>query len=59
MYNVYNPDIIAIQETKIDRNILTSKLFPDNFTYDVYRNDRTLNGGVYLVIVWCCLDLQF
>ena len=45
MYNVYNPDIIAIQETKIDRNILTSELFLDSFNYDVYRNDRTLNGS--------------
>jgi exonuclease III len=40
-----DPDIIAIQETKIDRNIFTSELFPDNFNYDVDRNDRTLNGG--------------
>ena len=42
---IEDPDIIAIQETKIDRNIFTSELFPDNFNYDVYRNDRTLNGG--------------
>jgi hypothetical protein len=28
---IEDPDIIAIQETKIDRNILTSELFPDNF----------------------------
>jgi hypothetical protein len=42
---IEDPYIIAIQETKIDRNIFTSELFPDNFNYDVYRNDRTLNGG--------------
>jgi exonuclease III len=49
-YTVLDPDIIAIQETKIDRNILTSELFQDNINYDVYRNDRTLNGGgvIYL-----------
>jgi hypothetical protein len=43
-------NIIAIQETKIDRNIFTSELFPDNFNYDVYRNDRTLNGGGVMTI---------
>ena len=37
---IEDPDIIAIQETKIDRNILTSELFPDNFNYDVYRNTK-------------------
>jgi exonuclease III len=51
MYNVYIPDIIAIQETKIDRNILTSELFLDSFNYDVYRNDRTLNGGGVILLV--------
>ena len=30
---IEDPHIIAIQETQIDRNILTSKLFPDNFNY--------------------------
>jgi exonuclease III len=47
---IEDPDIIAIQETNIDRNILTSELFQDNINYDVYRNDRTLNGGgvIYL-----------
>ena len=46
-----DPDIIAIEEIKIDRNILTSELFPDNFKYDVYRNDRTLNGGGVILLV--------
>jgi hypothetical protein len=48
---IEDPDIIAIQETKIDRNILTSELLPDNFNYDVYRNDRTLNGGGVILLV--------
>ena len=48
---IEDPDIIVIQETKIDRNILTSELFPDNFNYDVYRNDRTLNGGGVILLV--------
>lgn len=46
---IEDPDIIAIKETKIDKNILTSELFPDN--YDVYRNDRTLNGGGVILLV--------
>ena len=51
-----DPDIIAIQEIKIDRNILTSELCPDNFNYDVYRNDRILNGGgVNLLVNKTCL----
>jgi exonuclease III len=48
---IEDPDIIAIQETNIDRNILTSELFQDNINYDVYRNDRTLNGGGVILLV--------
>jgi hypothetical protein len=41
-----------ISETQFeDRKILTSELFPDNFNYDVYRNDRTLNGGGVILLV--------
>ena len=48
------PEIIAIQETKIDKTILTCKLCPDNLDYDIYRNDRTLHGrgdGVILLVI--------
>ena len=48
---IEDPDIIAIQETNIDKYILISELFPDNFNYDVYRNDRTLNGGGVILLV--------
>ena len=43
--------ILAIQETKIDNSILTSELFPESFPYNVYRKDRTLNGGGVMLLV--------
>ena len=44
---------MAIQETKIDSSIATSKLFPEtsDSPYSVYRKDRDLHGcGVILLI---------
>ena len=45
------PDIVALQETKIDGTISSSELFHDNLGYDVFRNDRTLKGGDVLLLV--------
>ena len=41
----YKPQIVAIQETKIDSSKPTSELFPESCIYSVYRKDRTLSGG--------------
>ena len=38
----HQPQIVAIQETKIDSSISTSELFPESCPYSVYRKDRTL-----------------
>ena len=47
----HQPQIVAIQETKIDSSIPTSELFPESCPYNVYRKDRTLDGyGVLLHI---------
>ena len=43
----HQPQIVAIQETKIDSSISTSELFPETCQYNVYRKDRNSNGG------WC------
>ena len=39
----HQPQIVAIQETKIDSSISTSELFPESCPYNVYRKDRTLD----------------
>ena len=46
-----DPDIVAITETWLDPTVLSSELFPPNFT--VYRRDRpstTMGGGVLLAV---------
>jgi hypothetical protein len=48
---VENPDIIAIQETKVNKSILTPELLPNNLNFDVYRNDSTLHGGGVMLLV--------
>ena len=42
--DLHQPQIVAIQETKIDNTISTSELFPETCPYNVYRKDRTLDG---------------
>ena len=47
----HQPQIVAIQETKIDSSISTSELFPESCAYNVFRKDRTLDAsGVMLLI---------
>ena len=36
----HQPQIVAIQETKIDSSISTPELFPETCPYNVYRKDR-------------------
>ena len=42
---------MAIQETKIDSSISTSELFPVSCPYNVYRKDRTLDGGGVMLLI--------
>ena len=47
----HQPQIVAIQEIKIDSSISTSELFPETCPYNVYRKDRNSKGcGVMLLI---------
>ena len=49
--NFHQPQIVAIQETKIDSSIPTSELFPESCPYNVYRKDRTLDGGGVMLLI--------
>ncbi|CAG2237329.1 unnamed protein product [Mytilus edulis] len=51
-----NPDIVALQETKIDKSITTNELIPDTLGYDIYRNDRTGKGGGTMLLARTHLD---
>ena len=47
----HKPQIVAIQVTKIDSSISTSELFPESCPYNVYRKDRTLDGGGVMLLI--------
>ena len=47
----HQPQIVAIQGTKIDSSISTSELFPKSCPYNVYRKDRTLDGGGVMLLI--------
>ena len=47
----HQPQIVAIQETKIDSSISTSELFPETCPYNVYRNDRNSKGGGVMLLI--------
>ena len=49
--DLHQPQIVAIQETKIDSTISTSELFPETCPYNVYRKDRTLDGGGVMLLI--------
>ena len=53
----HHPQIVAIQETKIDSSISTSELFPESCPYNVYRKDRTLDDGGVMLLIWPTLFL--
>ena len=50
-HDLYQPQIVAIKETKIDSFISTSELFPESCPYNVYRKDRTLDGGGVMLLI--------
>ena len=47
----HQPQIVAIQETKIDSSISTSELFPETCPYNVYRKDRNSKGGDVMLLI--------
>ena len=49
----HQPQIVAIQETKIDSSISTSELFPESCPYNVYRKNtgRTIDGGGVMLLI--------
>ena len=48
----HQPQIVTIQETKIDSSISTSELFPESCpSYNVYRKDKTLDGGGVMLLI--------
>ena len=49
--DLHEPQIVAIQETKIDSSISSSELFLETFPYSVYRKDRTLDGGGVMLLI--------
>ena len=51
LLDFHQPQIVAIQETKIDSSISTSELFRESCPYNVYRNDRTLDGGGVMLLI--------
>ena len=49
--SVNEPDVLALQETKVDDSITTSELFPSCLDYTILRNDRTLGCGGTMLLV--------
>ena len=47
----HQPQMVAIQETKIDSSISTSELFPETCPYNVYRKDRNSKGGGVMLLI--------
>ena len=47
----HQPQIVAIQETKIDSSIPTSELFPETCPYNVYKKDRNSKGGCVMLLI--------
>ena len=47
--DLHEPDIVLGCESKIDSTIPTYSIFPD--TYEIFRKDRTLNGGGVFIAI--------
>ena len=47
----HQPQIVAIQETKIYSSISTSELFPETCPSNVYRKDRNSKGGGVMLLI--------
>lgn len=51
-----NPEVVALQETKINENILDNELFPSELGYTIFRKDRIMGGGGVLLAIKSYLD---
>ena len=49
LLDLHEPDIVLGCESKIDSTIPTYSIFPD--TYEIFRKDRTLNGGGVFIAI--------
>ena len=49
--DAHQPHVVAIQETKIDRAITSSELFPETCMYSVYRKDRNTRGSGLILLI--------
>ena len=49
--DAHQQHVMAIQDTKIDRTITTSELFPETCMYSVYRKDRNTHGGGVMLLI--------
>lgn len=53
---VENPNIVALQETKIDESVLDTEMFPPELGYAVFRKDRVIGGGSVILAIKSYLD---
>ena len=49
--DTHQPQVVAIQETKIDSTITTSELFLETCMYSMYRKDRNTHGGGVMLLI--------
>ena len=47
----HQPHVVAIQETKIDSSVAAPELFPETCPYNVYRKDRNIHCGGFMLLV--------
>ena len=48
---VVNPEVIAVQETKIDSSVTDSEILPAEVDYSIFRKDRSLGGGGVMLVI--------
>ena len=51
-------DAVLINESKLDSEIATSEVIPDNLGYTVYRKDRNRQGGGVMILIKNCYSSQ-
>ena len=53
---IHAPEIVALQDTKIDPTIMDSELFPPELGYSVFKKDRCTGGGGVLLAIKSSLN---
>ena len=51
-------DAVLINESKLDSEISTPEVIPDNLGYTVYRKDRNRHGGGVMILIKNCYSSQ-